>query len=154
MTGVSTIEAKAEMLIRRPVAAVFAAFVDPAITSRFWFTKGSGPLAAGKRVRWDWEMYGVSTEVDVRAVEPNRRILVEWGAYGAPTTVEWTFTERPNGTAFVSIVNTGFQGSADDVARQAISSTEGFALVLAGLKALLEHGITLNLVRDRFPGPA
>ncbi|MBC7990984.1 MAG: polyketide cyclase, partial [Luteimonas sp.] len=28
------------MLIRRPVAEVFEAFVDPAITSRFWFTRG------------------------------------------------------------------------------------------------------------------
>ena len=58
-----TLEARAEMLIRRPVADVFAAFIDPAITSRF-------------------------------------------------------------------------------------------ALVLAGLKALLEHGVTLNLVGDRLPKAA
>src|SRR5947199_10643616 len=32
------------MLIRKPVAEVFAAFVDPAITSKFWFTKASGKL--------------------------------------------------------------------------------------------------------------
>ena len=51
--------AKAEMLIRKPVAQVFEAFVDPAITSKFWFTKGSGRLEAGKRIRWDWEMYDV-----------------------------------------------------------------------------------------------
>jgi hypothetical protein len=30
-------------------------------------------------------------------------------------------------------------------------STEGFSLVLAGLKAFLEHNIRLNLVADRFP---
>jgi uncharacterized protein YndB with AHSA1/START domain len=34
--------ATAEMLIRRPVPEVFEAFVNPAITSKFWFTKGSG----------------------------------------------------------------------------------------------------------------
>ena len=34
--------AKAEMLIRKPVAEVFEAFVDPAITTQFWFTKSSG----------------------------------------------------------------------------------------------------------------
>jgi uncharacterized protein YndB with AHSA1/START domain len=39
------------MLIRRPVAEVFDAFVDPKITSKFWFTKGSGKLEPGKRVR-------------------------------------------------------------------------------------------------------
>ena len=33
--------AKAEMLIRRPVAEVFEAFVDPAITSKFWFSKAA-----------------------------------------------------------------------------------------------------------------
>ena len=149
----SAIEARAEMLIRRPAAEVFAAFVDPAVTTRIWFTKSSGRLEPGKRVRWDWEMYGASVEVEVKAVEPNRRIRIEWGAYGAPTTVEWTFTARPDGTTFVSIVNAGFQGSAEEMAGQAISSTEGFTLVLAGRKALLEHGVSLNLVGDRFPKP-
>jgi hypothetical protein len=28
---------------------------------------------------------------------------------------------------------------------------QGFSLVLAGLKALLEHDVRLNLVADRFP---
>ena len=49
--------AKAEMLIRKPVVEVFEAFVNPAITSKFWFSKGSGRLQAGKEVTWDWEMY-------------------------------------------------------------------------------------------------
>jgi hypothetical protein len=35
--------------------------------------------------------------------------------------------------------------------QQALGSTNGFALVLAGAKAVLEHGITLNLIADRFP---
>jgi len=34
--------ARAEMLIRKPAAVVFNAFVDPAITSKFWFTRSSG----------------------------------------------------------------------------------------------------------------
>jgi hypothetical protein len=29
--------------------------------------------------------------------------------------------------------------------------TQGFTLVLTGLKALLEHGVYLNLVADRYP---
>jgi hypothetical protein len=32
---------------------------------------------------------------------------------------------------------------------EAIDATDGFAYVLAGMKAWLEHGIELNLVRDR-----
>lgn len=38
---------KAEMLIRKPIADVFSAFVDPAITTKFWCTKSSGKLQAG-----------------------------------------------------------------------------------------------------------
>ena len=57
---------------------MFEAFVNPAITSRFWFTKGSGRLEAGKQIRWDWEMYNFSIDVKVKAVERNARILIEW----------------------------------------------------------------------------
>ncbi len=143
--------AKAEMLIRRPAADVFEAFVDPAITSKFWFTKGSGRLEPGASVQWDWEMYGVSVQVQVKAFEPNKRILIEWSAYGKATTVEWIFTDRSDNTTFVSVTNSGFAGSTDEKVNEAISSTEGFTLVLAGLKALFEHNVILNLVADRFP---
>ena len=139
------------MLIRRPVADVFEAFVDPAVTSRFWFSRSTGRLEVGRRVRWDWEMYGVSVQVDVKAIEPNRRIHIEWSAYEAPTAAEWIFTPRSDGATFVSVTNRGFRGSDDEIVRQAIEATEGFTLVLAGLKALLEHGIALGLVADRFP---
>ncbi len=143
--------AKTEMSIRRPVAEVFEAFIDPAITTKFWFTKSSGRLETGKQIRWDWEMYNSGTDVNVKAIEPNKRILVEGMAFGAPTTIEWTFTAGPDNTTFVSITNSGFQGTDEEIAEQAIGSTEGFTFVLAGLKALLEHNINLNLIADRFP---
>ena len=143
--------ARAEMLIRKPVAEVFQAFIDPGITTQFWFTESSGRLEPGKRVRWDWKMYDVSVEVTVRSVDVNRRILIEWPGSDGPTTVEWIFTRHAEGATFVSITNGGFTGDGDQVVQQAIDSTEGFTLVLAGLKALLEHGIRLNLVADRFP---
>jgi uncharacterized protein YndB with AHSA1/START domain len=143
--------AKAEMLIRKPVAEAFEAFVNPDITSKFWFTKGSGRLEASKQVRWDWEMYDFSLEVDVKTVEKNSRIVIEWPAYGASTTVEWVFTPRSDGTTFISVTNKGFPGDEDQVVQHALDSTEGFAFLLAGAKALLEHDVTLNLVRDRFP---
>lgn len=144
--------AQTAMLIRKPAAEVFEAFVDPAITSKFWFTQGSGRLEAGKQVRWDWEMYGLSVNVSVKAIEPNQRILIEWSGHDeAPTTVEWIFTSRPDGTTFVKVTNRGFSGDGDAVVSQALDSTGGFNLVLAGLKALLEHDVRLNLVADRFP---
>jgi uncharacterized protein YndB with AHSA1/START domain len=143
--------AKAEMLIRKPVAEVFEAFVNPDTTSKFWFTKGSGRLEPGKLVQWDWEMFNASVEVRVKAIEQNKRILIEWGAFSTPTTVEWIFTPQADNTTFVSITNAGFSGDGDEIIKQAIDSTEGFALELAGLKAFLEHNLILNLVADHFP---
>ena len=43
--------AKTGMLIRRPVADVFEAFINPEITTKFWFTKSSGKLETGKQVK-------------------------------------------------------------------------------------------------------
>jgi hypothetical protein len=70
--------ARAEMLIRKPAAEVFEAFINPEITTKFWFTKSSGRLVAGKQVTWIWEMYNHSISVDVKKVEKNKRILIEW----------------------------------------------------------------------------
>src|SRR3954463_14871180 len=144
-------KAKTGMLIRRPVEEVFEAFVNPDITTKFWFTKGSGRLEAGKQVQWDWEMYGFSIPVTVKAVEPNKRIVIEWPGQFGPTRVEWTFLSQEDGTTFVSITNDGFTGDGDALVKQATDSTQGFSLVLAGLKALLEHNVSLNLVADRYP---
>jgi len=143
--------AKAEMLIRKPVVEVFEAFMNPEITTKFWFTKSSGRLEAGKQVTWSWEMYNASSDVTVKDVEQNKRILIEWSGYGSPTTVEWIFTPFGNDATFVSITNSGFSGDGDVLVKQALDSTGGFTWVLAGLKAYLEHNIMLNLIADRFP---
>ena len=137
-----------QMLIRRPAAEVFRAFVDPAITTRFWFTRGSGPLVAGEEVRWDWEMYGVGTTVRVLEIEPDRRILIEWDE--PPCPVEWRFDARPDGT-MMTITTSGFSGSADEVMAKALDSKGGFTFVAAAVKALLEHGVELNVVADQHP---
>jgi uncharacterized protein YndB with AHSA1/START domain len=141
--------AKAQMLIRRPADEVFEAFVDPAITTRFWFTKSSGRLEPGKQLRWDWEMYGASAQVTVKAVEPSRRILIEWG--DPPCPVEWLFSEREDDTTLVFVSNWGFHGNEDEVVAQAVDSMGGFSFLLAGAKAWLEHGLELNLTGDCHP---
>jgi uncharacterized protein YndB with AHSA1/START domain len=137
----------AGMLIRRPAAEVFNAFVDPEITTRFWFTKSSGKLEAGKRVRWDWEMYGVGDEVEVTTVEPNARIAFEW-SFPNSNLVEMNFAEHAKGT-MVSIVNSGLRG--DDVTALALDLAQGWNIVLCAAKAWLEHGVELNAIADKAP---
>ena len=143
--------AKAQMLIRKPIAEVFEALVDPAITSRFWFSKGSGRLETGKHVRWHWEMYGHHTDVDVKAVDANKRILIEWNGPENPSSVEWRFEDKGNDTTFVVVKNWGFNGDANKVVAEAIDSTGGFTFLLAAMKVFLEHGIEPNIVIDHAP---
>jgi uncharacterized protein YndB with AHSA1/START domain len=139
------------MLIRKPVDEVFEAIVNPEITTKFWFTRSSGRLAVGRPIRWDWQMYDVSIEVTAKAIDNNRRIVVEWPGYNGPTTVEWTFAPLNDGNTFVTVTESGFTGTGDELVKYVADSTQGFTLVLAGLKALLEHGVKLNLVGDRYP---
>ncbi len=132
------------MLIRRPVEEVFNAFVDPAVTTQFWFTRASGRLASGEILTWYWDQQGVSAEVKVVTLEQNQRIVIAW-----PTPVEWIFTPKGSDTTFVSITAYGFTGTDDEQMDQALDSTEGFNLVISACKALLEHGIRLRLISDK-----
>jgi uncharacterized protein YndB with AHSA1/START domain len=146
--------AKTGMLIRKPVSEVFEAFVDPGITSKFWFDRGSDRLETGRKVHWEWESSNTSLQVNVTSVEKDRRILIEWPAFEAPTSVELKFTSHEGNATFVEIINSGFACDEATRTKLAVGSAEGFALILAGLKALLEHGVVLNLARDRNPNLA
>lgn len=143
--------ATAQVLIRKPVAQVFNAIIDPSVTTHFWFTKSSGLLEVGTTVRWDWEMYGVSTDVEVISIEQNRRIFYDWNGPDQPTSVEWIFESLGADRTLVRVKNFGFHGDPNTVVREAIGSTAGFSTVLAGMKAYLEHGLELNLIADHDP---
>lgn len=138
-----------QMLIRKPVSTVFQAFIDPEITTNFWFTKSSGKLESGKTITWDWEMYHVSTNVLVKEIVPNKKISTEWG--NPATAVDYEFTALTDDTTYVVIKNYGFKETGDDLIRIIKDSTGGFTTVLDGLKAYLEHNIRLNLIGDKFP---
>jgi uncharacterized protein YndB with AHSA1/START domain len=147
LTHIPTVEVG--MLIRRPPGEVFQAIVDPEITTRFWFTKSSGNLEPGANVRWEWEMYGASADVSVKEFEQDSRIRFEWGEDA--TTVEFRFTPWENGATYVEVTETGLSGDGDALAARAAGSTGGFTIALCALKALLEHGVVLTAVGDRFP---
>ena len=103
------------ILIRKPVAEVFEAFVNPDITTKFWFIKSSGRLEAGKQVQWEWEMYGGSAPVTVKTIEGKKRIVIEWLGYGGLTTVEWIFASQKDGTTFVSSTEASIGSSGSQV---------------------------------------
>jgi uncharacterized protein YndB with AHSA1/START domain len=135
------------MLIRKPPAEVFGAFADPSVTTKFWYTRSSGRMETGAKLRWDWEMFGASAHVVVKEVVLDRRIVFDWGADGAMRTVELRFVPWDEST-YVNVIETGYSGTPDEMAAQAIDSIAGFALVLAAAKAWLEHGLHLTVIAD------
>lgn len=141
--------AEAQMTIRRPVSEVFQAFIDPAITKHFWFTRGSSTLENGKTITWEWEMYNISTQVFVREIIPNKKISIDWDS--PVTQVDFNFRTLSDGSTYVSIQHYGFTQTGDELLATIRDSTGGFTTVLDGLKAFLEYKIDLNLIADKFP---
>jgi uncharacterized protein YndB with AHSA1/START domain len=141
------------MLIRRRPDEVFEALADPAITTRFWYTRSTGRMAQGAELTWAWEMYRVSSAVRVLDVEPGRRIRFSWDGYDPahPTTVEFQFIPYSGGTTYLRITETGFTGDADTQVSRALDATAGFTFLISSLKAALEHDITLRVVLDAHP---
>lgn len=144
----SKIYVEAQMLIRKPIEEVFEAFINPEITTQFWFTKSNGKLEKGKTVTWEWEMYGVKNEVTTNEILPNQLIKTEWGS--PSTNVDYEFKEMEKGT-LVIIKSYGFSQTGEDLLKAINDNTGGFTTVLDGCKAYLEHGINLNLIDDKFP---
>jgi uncharacterized protein YndB with AHSA1/START domain len=136
------------MPIRRAPHDVFQAFADPAVTTRFWFTKSTGPLTPGATVQWEWEVQSLSTKVRVDEVEDDRRIRFEWNDE-APTAVEFRFEPWEEGSTYVQVTETGLDGDGDQVLAHVAGSTAGFYQALCAAKAWLEHGVELNVVRDQ-----
>ena len=138
-----------QMLIRKPVNEVFQAFINPEVTTNFWFTKSTGNLEKGKSVKWEWEMYNVSTDVKVKTIVRNELISIEWDE--PSTIVDFEFKKITEESTYVIIRNYGFNQTGDKLIEAIKNNTGGFTTVLDGLKAYLEHGIKLNLVEDKFP---
>lgn len=142
--------AKAQMLIHRPASEVFEAFADPAIMTQFWFPKASGRLEEGKEVSWYVVSQGEEYEitVHVKAAEKPRFLHIEWGAAGQFTDVEWRFEAQGDKATILRIKESGFSGDQSDIMRAALNSTGGFNQVITAMKALLEHGVRINVVED------
>ncbi|RXM51168.1 MULTISPECIES: SRPBCC family protein [unclassified Chryseobacterium] len=144
----SNVYVEAQMLIRKPIEDVFEAFINPEVTTNFWFTKSTGKLEEGKTVTWEWEMYGVKNVVNVHQIISNQLIKTVWGE--PSVNVDYEFKTMENGTLVV-IKSYGFTQTGEELLRQVNDNTGGFTTVLDGCKAYLEHGINLRLIEDKFP---
>jgi uncharacterized protein YndB with AHSA1/START domain len=138
-----------QMRIRKPVAEIFEAFIDPEITRNFWFTRGSGRLELNRIITWEWEMYNLKTTVKVKEIVPAEKIVFEWDE--PAKRVEMNFKKLKDDSTYITIKESGYMQTGDELIRVIKDSTGGFTTVLDGLKAYLEHHINLRLIEDKFP---
>lgn len=138
-----------QMLIRKPAEKVFQAFIEPELTRNFWFTKSSGRLEVNKSVTWEWEMYNVSATATPKEIVKNDKIIFEWGE--PSRLVEIKFRPISGDLTYVTVIESGYDETGDELLSTIKDSTGGFTTVLDGLKAFMEHGINLNLIADKFP---
>lgn len=144
--NLKNLTAGSEQLVRRPVRDVFAAFVEPRFLVKFWLAAASGPLEPGRKIRWEFKVEGAADEVEVLALEPDRRILLRWSN---GTMTEWKFTARADNETIVRIEQSGFAGKPGEIAAAALDATQGYTIVLCGLKILLESDRAVQLVADK-----
>ena len=137
-----------KMLIWKPIAGVFNAFIDPSIASNFWFSKSSGPLEAGKTVTWEWETQNISARINVEEIIENKLIRFDWG--DPIPKVEIEFKAYGDQETLVIIRNYSEKLTGGGVLTEIIESTSNLTSVLDGLKAYMEHNIKLNLIGDKF----
>jgi len=138
---VSVDTAKLQLAIKKPLAAVREAIVDPVRMANYFFSKGSGRIETGAKLVWEWSDVGAKTEVKVREAN-DEKIVFLWGVTADPTQVEITLAAHDGGTK-VHIVEHPFELS-DEGAKRAVGQAQGWAHFCCCLVAYLEHGIDLR----------
>ena len=147
-----TLAFKVSGRIDRPVHDVFEAVADPDRLSQYFTTNGAkGRLETGATVLWDFADFPGAFPVHVVDVEPDRRIVLRWGAADDDgptyeTTVTIEFEGLDDGRTLVTIAEEGWRDT-DAGRRASYGNCEGWTGMLCAMKVWLEHRINL---RDGF----
>lgn len=130
--------------IRKPAAEVFDAVVNPKTLTSYFVQTASGPLEAGKTVKWIFgEMPDWPCEVIVLEVKKNERIVLEWpGGHTYQTRVVMEFKPLDGQNTMVQISEEGWR--ADSAIGLACGSAGGWMHMMCCMKALLEYDVRLR----------
>ncbi|MHA7627150.1 SRPBCC domain-containing protein [Corallococcus sp. M7] len=133
-----------QLKIRKPVAQVFEAVVNPAKLSGYFVKTSSGPLAAGTTVKWSFAEAPGEFDVIAREVTPNERIVFEWPSEdGYNTRVEMNFVPLDASNTMVKISESGWRPDEKGIAAS-YGNAGGWMHMMLCLKGYLEYGINLR----------
>lgn len=131
--------------IAKPRETVFQAFVQPDQLARYFVSRSSGPLEAGKTVVWTWEREQVSDDTHCVELVPNERVVLAWKAYKIDYQTRFTLSvqDAGEGRTKVTVEETGWRRDEPGI-DSAIEHSAGWMHMLLCMKAYLEHGIDLR----------
>jgi uncharacterized protein YndB with AHSA1/START domain len=133
-----------QLKIRKPVAQVFEAVVNPAKLSGYFVQKASGPLVEGTTVKWSFAEAPGEFDVIARQVVPNERIVFEWpSSDGYDTRVEMSFVPLDASNTMVKIRESGWRPDEKGIAAS-YDNAGGWMHMMLCLKGYLEYGINLR----------
>lgn len=142
--------ARAKSVVHVSPAKVFDAFVNPEVMKLFWFHRTDNGLNVNESVTWfignGEDAFGFA--VEVLDLKPSSLIHIRWGDEHDRTEVRWNLEETSGGDTILTIEESGFSGSNEEMISRALDSTGGFNQVIVAAKALLEHGVVVNVVSD------
>jgi len=134
-----------QLKIQKPVAEVFDGVINPKKLSGYFVQTASGPLAEGKTVKWKFPELPEESDVIVRQVTKDERIVFEWDAAegGYKTRVEMVFKPLDASNTMVQISESGWRDD-DKGIESSYGNCAGWMHMAACLKAYLEYGINLR----------
>jgi len=143
--------AKASIRIHKSADEVMAAITSAEMMSRFWFARCDDGFKQGEAVTFSMGIgdTAFSFEVMVKEFDFPNKLVFEWvGIDGRATQVCWTCKETADGSTILSIEESGFAGSDENIIARVIDSTGGFNQVIVAAKACIEHDVAINVVAD------
>jgi uncharacterized protein YndB with AHSA1/START domain len=144
-TAPTHVRAKVTMLIQAPPEKVYMAFVEPQQLTQFWLSKASGPLRVGTTVHWNFWVEGAEVSTTATIMDIGRKLSWDWSD---KSKVSIDF-EALDGETAVTLVNDHFPQEGNERVCAALTATEGFAIVLADLKTLLESGTSAGITKAK-----
>lgn len=139
------VQARVTMFIQAPPEEVYAAFIEPQQLTKFWLSKVSGPLNLGKAVHWNFMVEGAEIDATATKMEPGKKLAWKWSD---KSTVSIDLEVLDGGTA-ITLINGDFPQHGTERIEAALNATEGFSIVLADLKTLLETGTSAGITKAK-----
>ena len=132
--------------IARPVAEVFDAVYNPTKLSGYFTTGGaSAPLVEGSTVTWDFADFPGAFPVQVRKVERDRLIELEWKANDGDYTTRTRLEFEPlEGNATLVRISEGKWAETQRGLDASYGNCMGWTQMLCAMKLYVERGINLR----------